>query len=138
MTHDAKDGKCISSVCKLHLIALFSTGLFSNHLANDDDALGADARLRGSNLLGIHFRTKCLVNIEHTSSRKTLGRVLNIIFNSSPVCKGFLSLKSLKLSSVDHSRVIFCKCLCMIKVRTLTCLLACPLSLLTGSIIFSH
>ena len=52
-TCDAKDGKCVSSLRKLHLIALFSTGLFSNHIVNDVCTLSADARVRGSDFLDV-------------------------------------------------------------------------------------
>ena len=49
---DIYDGKCISSLCKLHLIVIFLIGLFSNYLANTFDTSGIDARVSGSVFFG--------------------------------------------------------------------------------------
>ena len=103
--YNIKDGKYSSSLCKLYLIILFSIDFFSNHLANDIDTLGIDIRVRNSNLLEVYCRIKYYENIEYASSRNDLGRILKIIFTSSPVCNSHLSLKCLKLLSVDYIQV---------------------------------
>ena len=135
---DMSNGKRSPSSCELHLIALFSAGLFSNYLVNDLGTSGADARVRGSNLLEAYCRAKCFENTESASLRNDLGRMLKSMFDSSPACNGCLSLSSLKLSSEDHSRIIFCKCLRIRKVCAPMRRLACPLISLTGSIIFNY
>ena len=48
-THDMKDGKCVSSLCKSHFTVAFSAGLLSNHFANDVGTFGIDESVRGIN-----------------------------------------------------------------------------------------